>query len=211
MRLLKIKPVPHGLEDLIGKSGPRTPGLHMSSIYNALYQELEPKRFVKGSAPDPLRLEAGLAFESFLEEAFRARLNNSERPPELEYTEPGFKVPILYNPDMIIFNGSNRLGEIKLTWMSSSAVPREATNGGFPPKFDKYFDQMMSYCYMLDMNQARLIGFFVNGDYKYYKQPDGTSKPCGPELLAWDIEFTKREIAECWAKMIGFAKTEGML
>lgn len=131
---MKIVPVKHGLEDIIGVStAPRTVGLHMSEIYNDLYQDLEPKRYIKGSKPDVLRMEAGLAFEDMLEEGLKRRLAGSERPGEFT-TEEG----ILYTPDLIIFNGETRLGEIKLTWMSSKEVPRELANG-FPPKFDKYF------------------------------------------------------------------------
>ena len=135
-----ITPVPHGLEGIVGVStGPRSPGLHMSAIYNDLFQDLEPKRFQKGSVPNPLMLEAGLALENMLEEGLRQRLCG-ERPPE-QVTAEG----IFYSPDLIIFNGHTRLGEIKLTWMSSKEVPREVSNG-FPSQFDKYFVQMKAYC-----------------------------------------------------------------
>lgn len=200
-----VTPVPHGLEDLIGKSGPRTGGLHMSTIYNDMFQDLEPKRYQRGTLPDPLRLEAGLAFESFLEEALRARLLGGERPPEMVSDEG-----ILYNPDLIIFNGVTRVGEIKLTWLSTSQIPTEISNG-FPPKFDKYFVQMMSYCHCLETPYAKLIGFFVMGNYKFYKDSSGQSRPCGPQLLAFDIEFSKRELAENWARMMSHAKTKKML
>lgn len=205
-----ITPIPHGLEDLIGKSGPRTPGLHMSQIYGDLYQDLEPKRFVKGSVPDPLRLEAGLAFESFLEDALRARLINAERPPEFTHQEPGIVEPILFNPDLIIFNGTTRVGEIKLTWASSRGVPRTVSNG-FPPSFSRYFVQILAYCHCLEVNEARLITFFVMGDYQYYKDAQGQSKPCGPELLAWNITFTARELRENWQMLMNHAKTKGII
>ena len=192
---MKITPCEHGLEH-IGKSGPRTPGLHMSAIYNSLYQEMEPTRFIKGSAPDPLRLEAGLAFESFLEEAIKARLGNGGgRPGEL-ISEEG----ILYNPDLLCFNGVSRVGEVKLTWMSSKEVPREPGNS-FPPKFSKYLCQMMAYGRCLETPHGRLIAFFVNGTYK----------PMTPELLAWDITFSKREMDENWTMLMNHAKQRKML
>jgi hypothetical protein len=190
-----IVPVKHGLEGVVGVSvGHRSPGLHMSNIYNDLYQDLEPKRFTRGTLPDPLRLEAGLAFEDMLEEGLKRRLCG-ERPPEM-VTEEG----IFYSPDLIIFNGHTRLGEIKLTWMSSKEVPREAANG-FPPKFDKYFTQMKAYCHHLDLGHARLLAFFVNGDYR----------PPKPELLAWDIEFTPRELRENWQMLLNHARHKRML
>lgn len=182
----------------------------MSTIYGDLYQDLEPKRYTRGTEPDPLRLEAGLAFESFLEDAIRSRLCGGGRPDELTHVEPGIVTPILYNPDLIIFNSHIRVGEIKLTWMSSRMVPREAANS-FPPKFEKYFTQMKSYCRCLETPYARLIGFFVMGDYQYYTDAAGDKKPCGPELLAWDIEFSKRELDENWAMMLNHARSKRML
>lgn len=178
-------------------NGPRSPGLHMSSIYDDLYQDLEPKRYIKGSKPDVLRMEAGLAFEDLLEEGIKRRLC-ADRPGEFT-TEEG----IIFTPDLIIFDGASaggRLGEIKLTWMSSKEVPRETANG-FPPKFDKYFTQMKAYCYHLELGTARLLAFFVNGDYR----------PPKPELLAWDIEFTSRELEENWRMLVNHARHKRML
>lgn len=189
-----ITPVKHGLEEILGKSWtPRTPGLHMSEIYNDLFQRIEPKRYKKGGPPDPLRLEAGLALEEMLEEGLKRRLVG-ERPGEFT-TEEG----IIFTPDLLIFNGSTRLGEIKLTWMWSKDVPREPGNA-FPPKFDKYLCQIKSYCHKLETNEARLIAFFVNGK--------GDSVP---ELLAWDITFTARELHENWAMLMNHARSRRML
>ena len=191
-----ITPCSHGLEGIGVSTGYRSPGLHMSTIYNSLYQELEPKRFIKGSTPDPLRLEAGLAFESLLEEGIKQRLCG-ERMGEFITAEG-----IVYSPDLILFNSAptERLGEIKLTWLSSKDVPREPANG-FPPKFDKYFTQMKAYCYHLETCYARLITFFVNGTYR----------PPQPELLAWDVEFTKRELAENWQMLLNHAMHKRLL
>ena len=194
-----ITPVPHGLEDLLAKSGPRSHDrLHMSDIYGALYKELEPERYGSDTAPDPLRLEAGLALESVVERALVDRLSGGGRPGELT-TEHG----IVYSPDLVIFNSHTRVGEIKLTWMSSREVPREAANA-FPPKFNKYFTQMKLYCRALETPYARLIAFFVNGDYD-------RKRPPGPELLAWNIEFTRRELEDEWQLCMGFARQKGMI
>lgn len=192
---MHIVPVQHGLEDLLGKSvGHRSPGLHMSDIYNDLFKALEPKRY-RGGAPDPLYLEAGLAFEDMIEEGLKRRLSGGERPGEFT-TEEG----IIFSPDLIIFNGETRLGEIKLTWMSTKEVPVEAANS-FPPRFEKYFVQMKAYCYHLQLGHARLICFFVNGSYR----------PPKPELRAWDIEFTSRELRENWSMLLNHARARRML
>lgn len=205
---MRITPVAHGLEDLIGKSpAARGSGLHMSDLYNSLYQTLEPKRYRKGTDPDPLILEAGLAFESFLEDALRARLLPGERPPEFTHHEPGIETPILFNPDLILFNGHTRLGEIKLTWASCSTVPREEAFD-FPPKFSKYFCQMMAYCHCLETPYARLLAYFVNGDYKWMRDKNAKITP---QLLAWDVEFTAREIEENWQMLISWARKQRML
>ncbi len=193
---MKITPVSHGLEDLVGKSTmKRGDGLHVSTIYNDLYQDLEPKRYKRGTAPDPLRLEAGLAFESFLEDALRARLLPGERPDEFTHHEPGIVTPILFNPDLLLFNHVSRVGEIKLTWLSSRDAPRQPGNA-FPPKWRKYETQMLAYCHMLETPYSRLIGFFVNGDYSQM----------APELLAYDIEWSAQELRDNWQMLMNHAR-----
>lgn len=191
-----ITPTTHGLDAILGKStAPRTKGLHMSEIYGKLFEYLEPKRFT-GGTPDPLRLEMGLTFETMLEEGLKARLTpESGRPGELVSDEG-----IIYSPDLIVFNEVTRLGEIKLSWMSSREVPREKANG-FPPQFDKWLVQMKAYCHCLNTPYARLYAFFINGDYR----------PPRPELLCWDITFSRQELEENWALIINFAKSVGLL
>lgn len=176
-------------------SGHRTAGLHISEIYNDLFQKLEPKRYDKSRPMDPLRLEMGLLFESILEEGLKAKFQGGKRPGEL-VTEEG----IIYSPDLIIFDRSVRLGEIKLTWMSSREVPRTVENG-LPSKFDKYICQMKAYCYHLDTRDARLIALFVNGDYTVH----------APELLGWDLEFSQRELDENWRMLLNHARHTKML
>lgn len=206
---MRVTPIEHGLEGVVGQNGAgfeRTEGLHMSDIYGSLYKELEPERFDSGEPMDRNRLELGLSLEVMLEEGLRRRLTaESGRPGEFVEPDHG----IIYSPDLIIFNGHTRLGEIKLTWMSSREVPREP-NGSFPPKFDKYFTQMKLYCRCLETPYARLLAFFVNGDYSFRKSKDRTV-PAAPELLAWDIEFTKRELEEEWRMCMNHAKMRGLI
>jgi hypothetical protein len=213
---MRITPVEHGLEDLIGANEPgfeRTKGLHMSELYGAYYKAVEPERFTQDDiTPDiKLKFELGFALERMLEEGLKERLalNGSGRPGEFVEPEHG----IIYSPDLLLFNGVTRLGEIKLTWMSSKEVPREAmSSNGFPPRFDKYFTQMKLYCRALEICDARLIAFFVNGDYAYKQKANkGKSVPSGPELLAWDLQFTRREMDEEWRTIMNHAKHVGLL
>ena len=192
---MKIVPVAHDLE--LGVSSlPRTLGLHMSDIYGRLYEELEPKRF-RRDTPMPLeKLEAGLTFETILEEGLARRLAGDQRPGEF-ITKEG----IIYSPDLLLFNGETRLGEIKLTWMSSREMPQAAASR-LPPKFDKWVTQMSSYCHNLETPYARLYSFFVNGNYEH---------PYEPELRAWDVEFSARDLKDNWRMMLNFAKQRRML
>lgn len=197
-----ITPIKCDLEDLgIGIStGPRSKGLHISDVYGALFQELEPKRFDKNRPLDPLRLELGLEFELILEEALRNRLTNAgERPGEM-VTEEG----IFYSPDLVIFNGVTRVGEIKLTFMSCREMPTERTTAGFPPKFDKWMVQVKAYCRCLETRYARLYALFVCGDYN-------KTTGMAPQFRAWDLEFSQRELDENWSMLMMFAKDAGML
>jgi len=169
----------------------------MSDIYNDLFQELEPKRYVAGSNPDPLRLEAGQLLESALKQRLQAVLMGDLAPGELVEPEHG----IIFSPDLILYNAKVRVGEVKLSWLSMREMPIEETNG-LPPKFDKYIAQMESYCHCLETPYARLYMFGVNGDYK---------RPYQPKLQAWDIEFSARELHENWEAMINHARRQKFL
>lgn len=189
------KPIPHGVNLAQGAAGyVRGEGLHMSDLYSALYKDLEPERYDTGSPMDLQRVELGLAFEEMLERAFKDRL--FERPGEFQ-TDEG----IIFSPDLLIFEDDIiRVGEIKLSWLSSKDTPRDV-NGSFGPKFDKWMVQIKAYCYHLETPYARLYFFAVNGDYK----------PPSPQLLAWDLTFTPRELEENWRMLRNYAVRKGIL
>lgn len=204
---MKITPVKHDYVEMMAKSvntDTRTPGLHMSDLYNALYQDLEPKRYKKDSKPDDVKMGLGLTLEQILEDGLKQRL--VERPDEQSVQVPGLSIPIYYSPDLIIFNGHTKVGEIKLTWMSSSEVPRTKGIDNFPSKFDKYFCQMKMYCRALEVNHAQLIVCFINGRWDWKDKENGFR----PELLVWDIEFSKRELEEEWQTVMNYGKSSGL-
>ncbi len=191
-----VTPIEHGIE--LNRSAPgyvRSPGLHASAIYSDLYAALEPKRYGGTDGPDPLRMELGLALEEGLEESLRRRWG-FERPGEFTTPEG-----IIFTPDLFIPEGDTfRVGEIKLTWMSSKGMPTDLANG-FPPKFDKWMCQLMFYCEELGTDLGRLYAFFVNGNYA----------PSRPQLMAWDLQFSKRELQENRTMLINHAKHTGLL
>lgn len=231
-----INPSTHDLE--LGKGAVgyvRSGGLHMSDIYNDLYKKLYPKRFDKRDSdgvplPMPMdKVEAGLVFEELLEEGLKRRLSGDGRPGELVtkhapgciFTDALRLTPckcgagIAYSPDLLLFNGHSRLGEIKLSWYSTKYTPvteAQAVAAGRPDlyvgtanfersRFDKWMTQIMAYLYHLHMTEAKLIVFFVNGNYK----------PPSPVVLAWDLQFTQRELNENWAALKNHAIAENML
>lgn len=190
---MHITPIAPDL-DLGASSLVRSPGLHVSTLYNDLYQDLEPGRYGWGAPLDMRRIELGFSLEEMLEEGLKRRM--ASRPGEFR-TKEG----IAFSPDLLIFNGGVRLGEIKLSWKSSREVPRVAGTRHFPPKFDKWFTQMQAYCHHLETPLARLYGFFVNGDYSTMT----------PEFLAWDIEFTPDELRTTWTQLLNYGRSRKLL
>lgn len=184
-------------------SGVRAEGLHASDIYGDFYQDHDPKRYKRGGEPPPTLLETGLIFETMLEEGLKRRVVESEsagtveRPGEFTHEDEveGRPFKIHYNPDLLIFNGEFRVGEIKATWMSPTDAP-------YDPKFDKWHTQIKFYCYMLKTRFARLYAFFVNGTWK--PQPM-------PVLQIWDIEYSQDEIDFEYGMMIRHAVSKGMI
>lgn len=195
---MKITPCPHGLDDVLGKSpGGRSPGLHVSTVYNDLYKRLEPKRYGRPGGPDPALLELGLAFELMVEEGWKKRC--AQRPGEL------IMDGIAMSPDLIIVEDRDlRIGEMKLTYMSSKEMPLSPSTG-LPARMGKWDMQMRSYCRAADTPLAKLIGFFVRGNY-------GSEQ--GPQLLAWDIEYTSRELEDNWTQItnhLALMRREGLV
>jgi hypothetical protein len=192
----------HGLEFFTNVPGyVRSAGVHMSDLYGAYYRELDPKRYDKDpETSNPLVPELGTAWEALLKIRLKKAFPQWDMEPG-EFVEPQYG--IAYSPDVTIYNGSTKLGEIKLTFMSCREWPKERTNQ-FPPAADKYLSQMKLYCYCLGVNEAVLMALFVNGAGSFKDR-------LGPEFRMWNIEFTARELREEWETMTGFAKARRLI
>lgn len=183
---------PHDLVPALGTStGDRAPGLHMSDIYGDLYQTLEPERYVKGRAPNPLLLAMGLAWEEHVERTL-IRAGHKVSRPAPRTTPEG----VVYSPDLLFEDEAEpRIGEIKLTTMSVSEEIRD-------PKFSKWVVQAMSYCHHWGTPYAAFLVLFTNGDYKQNRLP---------MFRWWDVEFSARELQDNWAMLLRHARLRGMV
>ena len=224
---MQITAIHHGL-NLAKSYGTRGTGVHMSDLYGSLYATLEPKRYAtKTDAPPPMeRWGVGMAFEEMLEEGLKRRLFNEgehetiTRPGEFE-TEHTIKCPrtkrrrtygcgcvcgggVLYSPDLMIFNGTNRSAEIKLNSMSAKGAPWRIgeTYSGFDKKFDKYFCQIKTYNYHLGTLLGRLYSFSMR-EMVHFNEKN--------IFRAWDLEFKQRELTDEWDMVHRFGITKGLL
>jgi hypothetical protein len=190
---MKVSPVDTSDLELLAPSEGRSEGLHMSDIYTALYQRLEPKRYGKPGAPrdmgGTLRMAVGVAWERYLEEVLIASGVDAQRPSE-QMTSDG----VAYSPDLLI-DGGERVGEIKATWLSSRTDPHH-------PKFAKWLTQAAAYCRAQGTTRCRFYVLHLNGNY---------ADDRNPALNIWDIEFTQEELEANWASLHEFATKESML
>ena len=222
-----ITPIEHGL-DLSHSYGERGAGVHMSDLYGAYYAQLEPKRYgIQQDKEKPReRWGAGMAFEEMLEEGLALRAFNES--PEEEVIRPGeFETShtvscqrleaqrttgcgcrcgggVLYSPDLLVFNGTTRVAEIKLNSMSAKGVPWRLgeTYTGFDPKFNKFVTQLKLYCYHVGTVYGRLYSFSVREMVHFNEKAI---------FRAWDITFSRTELKEEWDMLVHFGRQEGIL
>jgi hypothetical protein len=189
-----ISPSPLAL-DFLKSDLVRSPGIHASDIFGDLFRRLEPNRYDHGDAPPNGPLMAlGTAWEAHLEKLLTLNGVDAHRPDECLSPEG-----IAFSPDLFIFNGVNRVGEIKLTSMSLDDVARETTNS-LPTKFDKYMCQLMLYTHWLGWRHGCLLITSIR-------------KPYAPEFLLLDIEFTVQDLQRNTAMVLNhwrYMQKEGL-
>lgn len=160
---------------------PRSVGLHVSSIVNYISTTLG--RRDNDFSRDDLDAFAvvGRMFERILAETIFL-------PPR--YIRPG-EIDIdgiIGSPDAIDCD-DGAVVEIKATWKSSKR-PIESLR--------EYFWQIQAYCYMLQVQRAKLYVFYVCGDWS-------PPKPIWPPK-AWQLDFSWSELEGNWCML----KREGV-
>lgn len=186
-----VTPVPHGL-DLLKSDLVRSPGIHASDIWADYYARLDPKHYAYDSPPDPMLLAMGTAWEKHLEYLLLANGITAHRPDEFISPEG-----IAFSPDILLFNGVVRLGEIKWTSKSTKDMPTSECNN-LPSKLDRYVDQMKLYAYWLELQHGWLAIAFMN-------------TPWAPDLRCFNLEWTERELQETHSKFMRHAREMGAL
>jgi hypothetical protein len=186
-----VTPDTHVL-DLLVSDLVRSPGIHASDVYNDLFKQLDPKRYDYGDDPPNAPLMAlGTAWEKHFEYLLLKNGIKAYRPDALISPE-GFG----YSPDLIVFNGVVRVGEIKLTSMSLEDMPTKQDNC-LPPKYLKYMVQLMLYAYWLELRHGWVAILSIR-------------KPYAPELRMFNLEWTERELQDNYRMCMNHAKSEGM-
>lgn len=223
---MRVRAFEHGL--VLAQNAPdftRSPGLHMSGIYNSMYKAIDPKRYDKrdeDGEPEELnlaKLEAGMGFEQRLEPNIEKTYGGC-RPGELftqhardcsAYGRPVRDGSVLchcgagvaYSPDWLFTEHDPMiLGEFKFSWYSNRDFPEL-------DKFDKWLCQCQAYLIHLKLTTVWVFPFWVNGAYPRGK--DGWVPPTPDFTRAYEIEFTVKELVNNWNAMLRHAWKAGLL
>jgi hypothetical protein len=175
----------------------------MSTIYNDLYQDLEPKRYVRSSKPAPALLAIGLALEQYTERLLLAAGIGAHRPGEFRTPD---QYGIAFSPDLLIYNGDVRGGEIKATFMSSREWPTELAHT-LPQKADKYVTQMKAYGHNLEIPDWTLFVWFLKGQWERHVPDTGVLA----DFRVFNVTFTAQEMRDGYRMLVNHAQHKGML
>jgi hypothetical protein len=191
-----ISPNDFGL-DLLASDLVRSPGLHASTVFGDLFESLDPKRYVYDSPPNPVSLAMGTAWEAHL--LYLLVKNGIEAVRPSEYLSPE---GIAYSPDLVIFNGIIRCGEIKWTSKSAKGLPSEPTNH-LDPKYDRYMCQLMLYIYWLRIEFDELVQGWLALALMH--------EAWDPQFRGYNVDFTERELSDNYLMCMNHAYNRGML
>ena len=170
---------------------PRSEGLHLTDITNAIYETLYAQERKRQSLSDDkdwrLIMEAGFIWERLLEMAWRDLLGY--RPEEV------VKDGIAMSPDGL------REDPEGLTLLEHKFTSKSSRN--FDPMDNmRYALQTKSYAYAVGAERCEMHILHMCGDY---------SRPYIPEYSVWLIEYTQQELEDNWQAVLSHAKENGML
>lgn len=189
----------------------RSDGLHWSEVVSALgdMERGKPLEGIKGEQ-EYVRMMTGFALERVVERAFKEQMQDGRRTEGIqtqwELSVPTDEGPIFMTLDGLDFSQTEPIvEEYKATWRSMgklgsrswSSLDRLADSDlalvrdGLYTHFWEWLVRIMGYCRAMETDTARLLAFFVNGDYTY--------KPGhGPQVRPFMLRFTEQEIEENW-------------
>jgi hypothetical protein len=196
----------------------RSPGLHLTDITGLIMKRVDPKRYARefDEADSENWQEAGFIWEEILGEALAARALRNNVLPWGELGEVRFRPGeveldgITMSPDALAFlpgRDEPVLEEYKATWKSMTPWmtiedPDERKVAALEDtRFLPYLLQIKSYLKGVGGRRARLVIFFINGDYKAYI----------PRARGFELTFTQRELDENWTMIKNTARKEGWL
>jgi hypothetical protein len=178
-----------GPADDSGRFIPRSPGLHMSQIYQDIEDTLVQRDPMAADQLDVYR-SAGFIFEHLMEQAMARSMQSTDLVRPGEFTIDG----ITGSPDLIHLPTWS-VWDTKFTWRSMGKLQN-------PEKFFwSWIVQLKGYCYMVGTQLASNIVFFANGDYR----------PPRPAIRRLDFEFTSRELDDNWDMLYNHAEKRGWL
>lgn len=173
------------------RRGPRSGGMHMSTLLHLLC----PAKTSDDIDERQLGIYGllGLAFEDRAELALHRLAQEADwpytavRPGEVDWYGVKGSPDILLTPKPEFADTyTQRELSLKVKWRSSRGTPMLEGMDGFSSRWDYELRQCMAYSDPLGTAGAILCVYFVVGDWK----------PPMPKVLAWELDFNKREVAE---------------
>lgn len=177
-------------------SGPRSPGVHVSSIW----RDIESTLGVYEKRTDEESKRRGLTYQlgGFLWEEVYAHafvsIYGKSWPGNLVVHKEVERDGIVGSPD-ILDMVEERVIDTKATWKSSNKLENLEKN------FWSWVVQQKAYCAMTGWRRGRIVAYFVNGDYR----------DSGPQVKQIDLEFSEQEVEETWKMLKAHAERRGWL
>jgi len=180
-------------EDFSDAAGQRSAGLHLSTIIDELNLARGGTKYPETDmATKQAYFATGFVWEQILKMIFR---DTAVKAKEGILVRPGeFRLKgIAMSPDAIDLS-DYALEEYKATYLSSDRPIDD-------PCFWPWFVQMKCYARAIGTRTARLRVWFVVGNWK----------GSGPQVKAWTIHFTDRDVEEAFQMCLNHAKAKGWL